>query len=66
MVVFAFSKLSYKEFAPAKLSKIFKHYQKGDIKDGEKNFAHRAGKISPVESEPRASKLLPEHQFGLL
>lgn len=48
-----------------KKKKKFKHYQKGNIKNGEESFAQRAGDISPVEPEPWAAKLLHEHQLGL-
>lgn len=39
---------------------VLKHYQEGDIKDGEKNFARRTGEIPPGESESRAAKMLHE------
>lgn len=45
---------------------MFKHYQKGDIKDGEDSFAQGAGDIFPVKSDPWAAKLLNERQSGLL
>ena len=45
---------------------LFKHYQKGDIQDGEDSFAYGAGEISPVKSDPWTVKPLHEHQLGLL
>lgn len=39
---------------------MFKHYQEGDVKDSEKNFARRTGEIFPGESEFRAANMLHE------
>lgn len=45
---------------------MFKHYQKGDIKDGEDGFAQGTGDIFPAKSDTWTAKRLQKHQPVLL